>query len=119
MKLRKLLKWKRDISNIDNKKSNFAITIIQSYSRNLYTLTENKTIYKDVKTNCNMSEPTFYDYIQALEKLFIIEDIEAWCPSIRSKSAIRTGKKRNFVDPSIAVAALGVASKYFDQVLKH
>ena len=65
-----------------------------------------------------MSEPTFYDYIQALEKLFIIEDIEAWCPSIRSKSAIRTGKKRNFVDPSIAVAALGVGPKYFDQDFK-
>lgn len=109
-----------DISNIDNKKKNpnFAMTILQSYSRNLCTLTENKTIYKDVKANCNMSEPTFYSYIQALEKLFIIEDIEAWCPSIRSKSAIRTGKKRNFVDPSIAVAALGLGPKYFDQDFK-
>lgn len=109
-----------DISNIDNKKKNpnFAMTILQSYSRNLCTLAETNTIYKDVKANCNMSEPTFYDYIQALEKLFIIEDIEAWCPSIRSKSAIRTGKKRNFVDPSIAVAALGVGPKYFDQDFK-
>lgn len=109
-----------DISNIDSKKKNpnFAMTIIQSYSRNLCTLAENNTIYKDVKANCNMSEPTFYDYIQALEKLFIIEDIDAWCPSIRSKSAIRTGKKRNFVDPSIAVAALGVGPKYFDQDFK-
>ena len=97
MKLRKLLKWKRDISNIDNKKSNFAITIIQSYSRNLCTLVESNTIYKDVKANCNISEPTFYDYIQALEKLFIIKDIEAWCPSIRLKSAIRTGKKETLL----------------------
>ena len=109
-----------DISNIDNKKKNpnFAMTILQSYSRNLCTLAESKTIYKDVKANRNMSEPTFYDYIQALEKLFIIEDIEAWRPSIRSKSAIRTSKKRNFVDPSIAVAALGVGPKYFDQDFK-
>ena len=97
MKLRKLLKWKRDISNIDNKKSNFALTIIQSYSRNLCTLVENKTIYKDVKANCNMSEPTFCSYIQALEKLFIIEDIKAWCPSVRSKSTIRTGKKETLL----------------------
>jgi hypothetical protein len=55
------------------------------------------------------SMPTFDDYIVALEKLFVINDIEAWSPAIRSKTVIRTGKKRCLVDPSIAVAALGVS----------
>lgn len=57
----------------------------------------------------SISAPTFYDYVCALEKLFVIEDIEAWSPAIRSKTVIRTGKKRCFVDPSIAVAALGAS----------
>jgi hypothetical protein len=55
------------------------------------------------------SMPTFNDYVGALEKLFVIDDIEAWSPAIRSKTVIRTGKKRCFVDPSIAVAALGAS----------
>ena len=54
------------------------------------------------------SEPTFDDYVGALKKLFVICDVEAWCPAIRSKTAIRSGLKRAFVDPSIAVAALGL-----------
>ena len=62
-----------DISKIDSKKKNpnFAMTIIQSYSRNLCTLAETHTIYNDAKANCNMSEPTFYDYIQALENFLL------------------------------------------------
>ena len=55
------------------------------------------------------SMPTFDDYVGALEKLFVIDDIEAWSPAIRSKTVIRTGKKRCFVDPSIAVASLGAS----------
>ena len=54
------------------------------------------------------SEPTFDDYVGALKKLFVICDVEAWCPAIRSKTAIRSGLKRAFVDPSIAVAAMGL-----------
>ncbi len=55
------------------------------------------------------SMPTFDDYVGALEKLFVIDDIVAWSPAIRSKTVIRTGKKRCFVDPSIAVASLGAS----------
>ena len=51
-------------------------------------------------------------------QLLIIEDIEAWCPAIRSKSAIRSSKKRNFVDPSIGVAAMGLSPEYFSQDYK-
>lgn len=50
---------------------------------------------------------TFDDYVDVLERLFVLEDLEAWNPAIRSKTSIRTGKKRCFTDPSIAVAVLG------------
>ncbi|NLD11522.1 MAG: DUF4143 domain-containing protein [Clostridiales bacterium] len=51
---------------------------------------------------------SYYDYIDDLKKLFVIEDVEAWCPNIRSKSAIRSSNKKELIDPSIAVAILGL-----------
>ena len=104
-----------DISNIDNIKRNSSWTqaILQSYSRNICTLCDYKTIYGDVKANYDLSETSFKDYIDALERLYIIEDINAWCPAIRSKTSIRSGKKRNLIDPSIAVATLGLSPEYF------
>lgn len=109
-----------DVNNIDNVKRNPRLvqTILQSYSRNICTLAETKTIFGDVQANFNISRPTFDAYIEALEKLFIIEDIDAWCPAIRSKSAIRSSKKRNFIDPSVAVAALGLSPEYFNKDFK-
>ncbi len=109
-----------DISNIDGKKRNshWAQSILQSYSRNICTLAETKTIIKDVKANNDIGESTVFEYIAALEKLYIIDDISAWCPSIRSKTAIRASKKRNLVDPSIAVAALGLSPEYFNTDFK-
>ena len=109
-----------DISNIDNTKRNprWAQAILQSYSRNICTLAGTGTIIGDVKANFDVSDPTIYDYIHALEKLFIIEDVEAWCPAIRSKSSIRSSNKRNLVDPSIAVAALGLSPEYFNSDFK-
>ena len=110
----------QDISKIDHKKKNpnLAKAILQSYARNICTIGEMKTIYADVKSNYDVSEPTFYDYIHALERLYIIEDIDAWSPAIRSKSSIRSSKKRNFVDPSIAVAAMGLSPEYFSKDFK-
>ena len=58
-----------------------------------------------------LDEDTLIDYIQALKKLFVIEDLTAWNPNIRSKAAIRTSDTRHFVDPSIGVAALGLGPK--------
>ena len=109
-----------DISNIDGKKRNsrWAQSIIQSYSRNICTLAETKTIIGDVKANNDIGESTIFEYIAALEKLYIIDDICAWCPSIRSKTAIRASKKRNLIDPSIAVAALGLSPDYFNTDFK-
>ena len=56
-----------------------------------------------------ISDTTFDTYLNALQRLFVIQDIDAWSPAIRSASAIRRGSKREFVDPSIAVAALGLS----------
>lgn len=109
-----------DISNIDNVKRNqrWAQALIQSYSRNICTLAETKTIFGDVKANFDVTDMTLYDYLHALEKLYIIDDVDAWCPAIRSKTVIRSSKKRNLIDPSIAVAALGLSPNYFNTDFK-
>ncbi len=109
-----------DVSNIDKAKRNpkWCEAILRSYARNICTLAETKTIKSDAILSTNMSETSFYDYILALEKLFLICDVDAWCPAIRSKAAIRASKKRNFVDPSLAVAALGISEDYFNTDFK-
>ena len=110
----------KDISNIDKVKRNpkWAKAILKSYSRNICTLTDYKTIYNDVRISNDISEKTISEYIQKLEQLYIIEDIDAWCPAIRSKTVIRANPKRNLIDPSIAVASLGLSPEYFNTDLK-
>ncbi len=109
-----------DIGNIDGIKRNprWAQAILQSYSRNICTLAETKTIFGDVNANFDIGQTMFFEYLQALEQLYIIEDIDAWCPAIRSKSSIRSSKKRNLIDPSLAVAALGLSPDYFNTDFK-
>jgi predicted AAA+ superfamily ATPase len=83
--------------------------VLQSYARNISTLATNKTILEDVASNYrDISEPTLYSYLGALERLYVIEDVPAWCPAIRSATKIRSSKKKGFVDPSIAVAAFAI-----------
>lgn len=66
-------------------------------------------VYKDVNEHLEGVSSTSFDiYMEVLQRLFVIQDVEAWSPAIRSASAIRRGVKREFVDPSIAVAALGL-----------
>lgn len=71
-----------------------------------------------MNSTTDISYPTYSDYIQALKKLYIVENIPAWCPAIRSKDTIRATEKRNLIDPSIAVAALGVTPEYFNTDFK-
>ena len=100
-----------DIKTVDGVQRNpeWARLILRSYARNISTLAKKTSIFQDVVSNADsMSLTTMEQYINALERLFVIEDIEAWCPSIRSATVIRAGKKRGFVDPSIAIAALGL-----------
>lgn len=102
----------KDISRVDKTRRNPALArlILRSYARNICTLANKTSMLADVAQEMEgTSMPTFESYVEALEKLFVIDDIEAWSPAIRSKTAIRSGKKRCFVDPSIAVAALGAS----------
>lgn len=105
-----------DISTIDYVKrdSDKVRTILRSIARNTSTLVNNKTLLNDIKANFDMSEPTFYSYINALKRLFVIEDIGGWAPNIRSRTAMRTGNKKVFIDPSIAVAALNLSPEAFN-----
>lgn len=110
-----------DISTVDGVTRNpvLAELILKSYARNISTLAKKNSIYKDVAANVeSLSMPTLDSYITALTRLFVIEDIDAWCPAIRSATTIRSGKKRAFVDPSIAVAALGLSPDYLEKDLK-
>lgn len=111
---------KADISNIDKvrRNSKWTETILRSYARNICTLSDMKTIYRDVMSTCDVSEKTIAEYVGALKKLYIIDDISAWCPAIRSKTSIRSSTKRNLIDPSIAVAALGLSPEYFNSDFK-
>ncbi len=111
---------REDISNVDGIKRNEITSrlLLRSYARNISTAASNQSIINDISANTQISESTFYDYVNALKRLYVIQDVEAWCPAIRSKSAIQATNKREFVDPSLAVAALGVDPEYFNLDLK-
>ena len=112
----------RDISGVDKKQRNpkVARQILRSYARNISTFAKKTSILADVTASeeIDISMDTLDDYIGALEKLFVIQDVEAWCPAIRNKSALRTAPKRGFCDPSIAVAALNVSAEGLETQLK-
>ena len=110
-----------DISTVDGVQRNPTWTgmILRSYARNVSTLAKKANIYKDIASNADsMTTVTMDAYLNALERLFVIEDIEAWCPAIRSSTTIRSGKKRGFTDPSIAVASMGLTPEYLLSDLK-
>ena len=111
--------YKKDINSIDNVERNpeWARTILWSYARNMATLAKKKNIYDDVAANYNISKNTISNYIDVLERLYVIKDIDAWTPQIRSKTAIRATKKHVFIDPSIGLAALGISPSYFNNDL--
>ena len=112
----------RDISSVDKKQRNpkVARQILRSYARNISTFAKKTSILADVTASeeIDISMDTLDDYIGALEKLFVIQDVEAWCPAIRNKSALRSAPKSGFCDPSIAVAALNVSAEGLETQLK-
>jgi uncharacterized protein len=101
-----------DISRVDGIKKDkvYIKRLMRSYARNQGGQVSIDTIANDLKDNENidMSSKTVANYINALKKIFVIEDMEAWNPNLRSKTAIRTADTRYFVDPSIATASLGI-----------
>ncbi len=103
-----------DISRVDgvHRNPNLARAILKSYARQVSTIDSNQSLIDDVKANyADVSDRTILEYLSVLKRLYIIEDIEAWNPNIRSKTAIRTAPKKSMIDPSLAVAALGVSPK--------
>ena len=107
--------YQKDISAIDgvNRNPEWARTILWSYARNMATTAKQKSIYADVRATQNVTDATLASYIDALEALYVIKDIDAWTPHLRSKTAIRSAKKHIFIDPSIGLAALGISPDYF------
>lgn len=85
-----------------------ARSVLRSLARNVSTLATAKTIMDDMKANdSSISDKTLSDYLNALRRLFVVQDEPAWAPRLRSRAAVRTSAKRQFADPSIAAAALG------------
>ena len=103
---------KKDISRVDGIRRDSERTrrILRSYARHQGTQTPISTIAGDVRANESggVDDKTIYSYVTALKKLFVIEDMEAWNPNLRSKTAIRTSDNHYFIDPSIATATLGL-----------
>ncbi len=101
-----------DISRADGVTRNEerARRLMRSYARHQGTQATLGTLLADVKVNDTdtLTEDTMQSYLNALRKIFVIEDMAAWSPNLRSKTALRTSDTRYFVDPSIATAALGV-----------
>ena len=83
---------------------------MRSYARNQGSQVPNTVLARDVSANDeeSMSQETVAAYLNALRKIFVVEDMPAWNPNLRSKTAIRSSDTRYYVDPSIAAAALGI-----------
>lgn len=102
-----------DISRVDDvqRDPQRVRLLMRSYARHQGTMATIGTILADMKANeaSSLSDNTVYDYIKALKKIFVIEDMPAWNPNLRSKTAIRTSDNHYFIDPSIATSALGAS----------
>ena len=101
-----------DINRADGvqKNSEKVHRLMRSYARNQGSQIPNTVLAQDVSANdeVSMSDETVASYVSALRKIFVVEDMPAWNPKIRSKTAIRSSDTRYYIDPSIAAAALGI-----------
>ena len=86
--------------------------LLRSYARLQGTQATAQVIKSDLQSNelMKFDDDTVYSYVNALKKLFVIEDAPAWCPNLRTKDSVRTSDTRYFVDPSLAVASLGAGT---------
>ncbi|MBO7391783.1 MAG: DUF4143 domain-containing protein, partial [Verrucomicrobia bacterium] len=106
---------KSDISRVDEVKRNpeRVRRLMRSYARHQGTQASLTVIHKDIAANDadSLQEDTVFSYINALKKIFVVEDMSAWNPNLRSRTSIRTSDTRYYVDPSIGTAALGLGPK--------
>jgi predicted AAA+ superfamily ATPase len=101
----------QDISEVDGVERNpeRVRLLLRSLARNISTTASYSTIKGDLEaTDLSLSDKSIANYFHALRKIFVMEDLPAWSPSLRSKTAIRTSEKRHFVDPSIATAVMRI-----------
>lgn len=103
---------KEDVTKVDGVKraSERVQRLMRSYARHQGTQASIATLRVDLKNNdtATLDDDTISSYLEALRKIFVVEDMPAWNPNLRSKTAIRTADTRYFVDPSIATASLGL-----------
>lgn len=101
-----------DVSRVDSVEKNPSkmTALLRSLSRNIATEATYSTLIKDMEggEEESISRPTIQSYLNALQRVYVVEDLEAWNPSIRSATPLRVSPKRHFVDPSIATASLGI-----------
>lgn len=101
-----------DINRADNVQKNpeKVRRLMRSYARNQGSQVPNTVLAQDVAANDEVpiSDETVASYVNALRKIFVVEDMPAWNPNLRSKTAIRSSDTRYYIDPSIAAAALGI-----------
>lgn len=101
-----------DINRADNVQKNpeRVRRLMRSYARNQGSQVPNTVLAQDIAANdeAPMNEETVASYVNALRKIFVVEDMPAWNPNLRSKTAIRSSDTRYYIDPSIAAAALGI-----------
>lgn len=98
-----------DVSRVDGVEKSPARVraLMRSLARNVSTMANMTTIRNDIAGDEDtISEKTIASYLNALRRIFVVEDLLAWNPAMRSKTALRTSPKRHFTDPSIATAAL-------------
>jgi len=103
-----------DIGEVDGvrRDEGKTLAIMKSFSRHIATQASMATILKDIKSNDEtMDIDTLSDYLKALEKLFVVEDLTSWSPKLRSKTAIRSSNTRHFTDPAIAARMLNASSR--------
>lgn len=104
----------RDISNYDyvNRSPELARAILRAYARHVSTIGTDKSLFKDVRNIYGeVGDNTIRNYLEVLKNLFVVEEILAWNPNIRSKTAISLSAKNSLIDPSIAAAALNCTPK--------
>jgi len=103
-----------DISQVDNRSRNPILTrfFLRAYSRQVSTINSDLTLYNDVRALYgDITNQTIIDYENALKRLYVIDEVLAWNPNLRSKTSIRTSPKKSFVDPSIGTAALNISPR--------
>ncbi|MDR1734308.1 MAG: DUF4143 domain-containing protein [Oscillospiraceae bacterium] len=103
-----------DISNVDGRTRNPLLTrfLLRAYARHVSTIDADTALYGDIRAHYgSITDQTLIDYLNALKRLYVLDEVQAWNPNLRSKTSIRTSPKKSFIDPSIGIAALDIAPK--------